>query len=188
MEDFDGNLYPTVKIGDQWWIAENLRVSTNQQGDQIARYCYQDDEANCLEFGGLYNWDTAMDGGHQEGAQGLCPDGWHIPSDADWMTLFETLGGVEVAAGLMKTTGTEVWAAPNTGASNLSGFNGLPAGGGFSGAPYEGFGYGVHYWSSTENGDKAGLPTLHFEGAEVLLLNESKELLISVRCVMDLQE
>ncbi|MBN2044812.1 MAG: hypothetical protein JW757_07320 [Anaerolineales bacterium] len=174
-----------MKIGNQWWMSENLRVATNRSGEQIARRCYQNDEANCEVYGGLYTWDIAMDGTNQEGAQGLCPDGWHIPTDAEWIVLFDYLGGVEVASGHLKTTGTEIWVEPNACATNISGFNALPAGGGFPDGGYEGLGFGVHMWSSTENGDKAGMPTVHFEGADVWLLNESKELAITVRCVMD---
>ncbi len=186
--DFDGHTYQTVKIGGQWWMAESLRVTTNSQGDAITRYCYENDEANCEAYGGLYTWDAAMDGSSTEGAQGLCPDGWHIPSDADWAVLFDYLGGIEIAGGKMKTTGAE-WQPPNEGATNQSGFNGLPAGGYIIHLDlFEGFGYGVHFWSSTGNGDKAGLPTINFEDATVMLLNESKQISASVRCVGDAGE
>ncbi len=186
VNDIDGNIYALVKIGDQWWMAESLNVTRNPSGETITGVCYDQDESNCEIYGRLYTWDMAMNGSAEEGAQGICPDGWHIPSDAEWMVLFEYLGGESVAGGAMKTMGTAHWHAPNTGATNASGFNGLPAGS-YNGQRdlFEGLGIGVHFWSSTENGSNAGLPTLHSEFASVLLLNETKTISGSIRCVMD---
>jgi len=98
---YEGKLYPTVKIGNQCWFAENLNIGTridhkdeNEepqfQGtscDNIEKYCYDDDDDNCEIYGGLYQWDQAMCGETEERAQGICPDGWHIPSHDDWTTL-----------------------------------------------------------------------------------------------------
>ncbi|MFC1936430.1 FISUMP domain-containing protein [Chloroflexota bacterium] len=184
--DIDGNLYRTVLIGDQWWMAESLRVAHSPSGEEITGYCYENDEENCRVYGRLYSWEVAMDGQTIEGSQGICPTGWHLPSEADWLELLNFLGGEEVAGGMMKTTGTHHWRAPNEAATNSSGFSGLPAGGYTPQVDqFEGLGIGVHFWSSTEQGTKAGLPTLHYSHASVLLLVETKELFISVRCVMD---
>lgn len=82
--DSDNNSYKTVKIGYQCWMKENLKVSKNPKGKVITRYCYDNDPKNCNTGGGLYDWDTAMNNSGTEGAQGICPDGWHIPKDAEW--------------------------------------------------------------------------------------------------------
>ena len=92
--DIDGNEYYTVIIGDQEWMAENLRVTRDADGNDINRYCYDDDEANCELYGGLYTWHTVMNGesssnNNPSGVQGICPTGWHVPSDAEWDELIE---------------------------------------------------------------------------------------------------
>jgi len=81
VHDIDGNVYKTVKIGNQWWMAENLRVTRNPQGKPIKGYYYMDDPLTYGKYGLLYTWNTAMDGSFKENAQGIAPDGWHIPSD-----------------------------------------------------------------------------------------------------------
>ena len=87
VKDVDGNIYNTVKIGEQCWMKENLKVTKNPQGEKITRYCYDDDESICETDGGLYDWNTAMDGSTDEGAQGICPVGWHVPKDEEWFEL-----------------------------------------------------------------------------------------------------
>ena len=92
--DIDGNEYVTVIIGDQEWMAENLRVTRDANGNDITRYCYEDDETNCELYGGLYTWTTATNGesssdSNPSGVQGICPDGWHVPSDAEWTELVD---------------------------------------------------------------------------------------------------
>ncbi|MFC2134599.1 FISUMP domain-containing protein [Bacteroidota bacterium] len=135
-------------------------------------------------YGRLYSWHTAMSSSTEEGTQGIAPDGWHIPSDSDWNILFNYLGGVDLAGGAMKETGTEHWISPNTGATNSSGFNGLPGGGGLGGG-FDGLGIGGHFISSSGSGLNTTIPTLHANYRSVLLLNKSKELLNSLRCVRD---
>jgi len=91
----DGQVYSTVQIGDQCWMVENLNVGTMISGgsDQgtdcvnIEKYCYNNDPDNCDVYGGLYQWNQAMCGETIEGTQGICPDGWHIPTDDEWATL-----------------------------------------------------------------------------------------------------
>ena len=87
VKDIDGNGYNTVSIGSQCWLKENLKVTKNPSGTGITRYCYDNDTNICNTDGGLYEWDTAMDSSNQEGAQGICPNGWHIPSDSDFYIL-----------------------------------------------------------------------------------------------------
>jgi uncharacterized protein (TIGR02145 family) len=158
--DIDGNNYPVVKIGNQIWMKENLRVSRYRNGDIIpvtenygtrtgARRWYDNDSVSYeIPFGNLYNWYAVYDN------RGLCPFGWHIPSDADWTTLEIYLGGSSIAGGKMKSVGTTNWNSPNTGATNESGFSALS--GGFSGVdiynPFRGKGVVGAFWSSQDIG------------------------------------
>ena len=134
--DADGNTYRTIKIGNQWWMAENLRTTRYRNGDPIptvtdnftwghlltgACCSYDNDSSMVFTYGRLYNWHAVSDG------RGLAPLGWHVPSDADWGTLVEYLGGSAVAGGKMKEAGTAHWLSPNTGATNESAFSGCRA-------------------------------------------------------------
>jgi uncharacterized protein (TIGR02145 family) len=181
--DIDGNVYKTIKIGDQWWMAENLRVTKNPEGNPIKSYIYKNIEENEKIFGRLYSWDVAMNGSREEGVQGIAPDGWHIPNDSDWEKLFSFLGGVSVAGGKMKEDGVTHWDSPNEGATNSSDFTGLSAGG-YSMGMFEGLRVGTHFWSSTEKGsDNTIVPSLHAESSEVLLFDVKKTFHHSIRCV-----
>jgi uncharacterized protein (TIGR02145 family) len=143
--DIDGNQYNVVKIGNQVWTKENLNVSKYRNGDVIPQvtdpaqwanlttgaWCYyNNDPANGAIYGKLYNWYAVND------PRGLAPEGWHVPSDAEWNTLIDYIdpsanGGwtiPNIAGGKMKLTGTTRWLNPNTGATNESGFSGLPGG------------------------------------------------------------
>jgi uncharacterized protein (TIGR02145 family) len=136
IEDQDGNIYKTVKIGNQEWIAGNLNVSTFRNGYAIPEaktdeewislgnqgkpaWCYyQNNPENGKKFGKLYNWHAVNDPG------GLCPAGWHVPTDDDWAELVGFLGGRDLAGGKLKDT--TFWLNPNTGATNETGFSALP--------------------------------------------------------------
>ena len=135
LNDIDGNEYVTVKIGDQWWMAENLKVSRYRNGDEIPNITedtewsemesgawafYNNDPEVNDEFGKLYNWYAAND------ERDICPEGWMVPGESDWEKLINHLGGRDKAGGAMKDT--TLWLSPNEGASNESGFTGLPAG------------------------------------------------------------
>ncbi len=126
--------------------------SQNQSGGTpIEKYCYNDDPVNCSEYGGLYQWDEMMLGSTTPGIQGICPDGWHIPTDEEWTILTNFLGGETIAGGKMKEAGYAHWNPPNTGATNSSGFTALPGGfrgytGGFGNINNSGY-----FWSSSEN-------------------------------------
>jgi uncharacterized protein (TIGR02145 family) len=153
----DGKSYPTVLIGTQCWMAQNLDIGTRINGSQeqtangiIEKYCYDDLESNCNVYGGLYQWHEAMQYMRTESIQGICPDGWHFPSDAEWSVLTTFLGGESVAGGKMKETGTMHWCSPNTGATNTSCFTALP--GGVGGDGDYGIPCGVaFFWSSSES-------------------------------------
>ncbi len=150
VSDYNGNNYWTVKIGDQVWMAQNLKTTRYADGSDIPLveggtawdalvapdkgYCWYENMTSHRDtYGGLYNWAAAMNGAagsdaNPSGIQGACPDGWHLPSDAEWTVLSDYLGGGGVAGGKMKEAGTVLWDSPNTGATNESGFSALPAG------------------------------------------------------------
>ncbi|MCD4680222.1 MAG: hypothetical protein K8S00_07525, partial [Bacteroidales bacterium] len=123
----DGQAYNTVQIGDQCWMAENLNIgerissSMNQTNNGvIEKYCINN-PGNCDEYGGFYQWNEMMEYSTIAGSQGICPNGWHVPTYDEWTILYSYLGGYEVAGGKMKESGTLHWLPPNTGATNESG-------------------------------------------------------------------
>ncbi|MBU6331934.1 MAG: hypothetical protein KGQ80_05920, partial [Bacteroidetes bacterium] len=141
VSDVDNNTYATVQIGTQCWTQSNLKVTKYRNGDIIptglsnaqwgsttsgAYAIFNNDPVNDALYGKLYNWYAVTD------SRGLCPTGWHVPTDGEWTTLTTFLGGESVAGGAMKSTATQPtpggWNAPNTGATNSSGFTGLPGG------------------------------------------------------------
>ena len=195
----DGKIYTTVLIVTQCWMAQNLNVgvrinSTINQTNNgiIEKYCYANLESNCHLYGGLYQWDEVMQYVTNEGTQGICPAGWHIPTNTEWTTLTNYLGIESIAGGKIKATGTiqagtGLWNEPNTGATNSSGFTALP--GGFRGDG-GGFGYAglsTDFWSSTEyyQQEEAILRLLYFDNSTVLLVTSYKHTGYSVRCIKD---
>jgi uncharacterized protein (TIGR02145 family) len=191
--DIDGNTYTSIIINGQEWMQQNLAVTKYRNGDPIptglsnttwenatsgAYAIYNNDAANNTLYGKLYNWYAVND------SRGLCPTGWHVPSDAEWTTLETNLGGSSVAGGKMKaTTG---WYSPNTGASNESGFTGLGGGIRFiNGTYYNIYDYGG-WWSSTEN--DSNIPwyrNLQSYSSDVYRGNFPVQNGFSVRCVRD---
>ena len=133
VSDYDGNVYRTITIGNQTWMAENLRSTHYSDGTPLENFCYNNDTACAAQYGRLYRWAAAMR--HAESSnsnpsrvQGASPTGWHVPGDAEWQELIDALGGSAAAGGKLKTTDTLAWLSPNTGATNESRFNALPAG------------------------------------------------------------
>jgi uncharacterized protein (TIGR02145 family) len=131
--DYDNNNYTIVQIGTQIWMAENLKSIHYFDGTSINYYDYDHDPNNSLIYGRLYAWSSAMNGAassnsNPSNVQGVCPDGWHLPSKAEWQQLGTYLGGLTIAGGKMKETGILHWVAPNAGATNEIGFTALPAG------------------------------------------------------------
>ncbi len=96
--DIDGNVYETVQIGEQVWMAENLKVTNYRNGDEIptGAYVYENDPSNAETYGNLYNWYAVDDG------RGVCPEDWHVPTDDEYTALSDYLGGTSVAGGKMK--------------------------------------------------------------------------------------
>lgn len=195
--DFDGNIYETIVIGTQEWMAENLKVTHYRNGEPIpivtddtqwsglktGAYCWfnNNEAANKNIYGALYNYFTVVD------SRNLCPTGWHIPSDAEWTILTTYLGGEAVAGGKMKETGTIHWSSPNTGATNESGFTALPGGirGGGGAFDYPG-GDGGFWWSSTEDGtNDAWYRYLLYDYGYVYRGRNDEGAGFSVRCVKD---
>jgi uncharacterized protein (TIGR02145 family) len=191
--DIDGNTYTSIIINGQEWMQQNLAVTKYRNGDPIptglsdfnwetttsgAYAIYNNDAANNTLYGQLYNWYAVND------SRGLCPTGWHVPSDAEWTTLETNLGGSSVAGGKMKaTTG---WNSPNTDANNESGFTGLPGGCRNEGGPYYFVGSYGFWWSSSElDSDLAWLRKLNYSGSVVYRLGNNRLFGFSVRCVRD---
>jgi len=157
--DIDGNVYKTVKIGDQWWMAENLRTTKYNDGISIPNvtnvtswaalttgaYCWYDNDISYKNpYGALYNW-------YAVNTRKLAPIGWHVASDAEWTTLTDYLGGESVAGGKLKESGYIHWLSPNIGATNESGFSALPAGRRSNQGSFVDIGSSGKWWSSTES-------------------------------------
>jgi uncharacterized protein (TIGR02145 family) len=195
---------PNVTIGTQVWSSTNLDVTTYRDGTPIPQvtdptawanlttgaWCYyNNDPANGTIYGKLYNW-YAVAGIHDTDPSTpnkiLAPQGWHVPSDAEWTTLTDFLGGEQVAGGKMKSTGTSLWLSPNTAATNESGFTGLPAGCRFGDGSFNTIGnYGV-WWSSSENlTTNAWGRFLYYDDGYAGRNNSGKYYGFSVRCLRD---
>ncbi len=205
--DFDGNVYQTVTIGNQVWMAENLKVTHYRNGDAIpfvtfaptwaalttGAYCdYYNDANNAITYGKLYNWFAVND------SRSIAPTGWHVPSDAEWMELEMSLGlslAEAVATGTrgtdeggkMKETGTTHWTSPNTGATNGSGFSALPGGYRYYDGYYSDKNLRGFFWSITEFAyDRAWYRYLGYDQSGVSRASSGLKVYgFSVRCVKD---
>jgi uncharacterized protein (TIGR02145 family) len=155
--DIDGNIYNTVTIGTQTWMVENLKTTKYRNGEAIPNvtddaswesltsggYCWYNNDAATYKaaFGALYNWYAVAD------SRNVAPTGWHVPTDGEWTTLTNYLGGTSVAGGKLKEDGPSHWLAPNTGATNSTGFTALP-GGCRGGGIFTAVGDYGYWWSS----------------------------------------
>lgn len=130
--DIDGNTYKTIKIGHQIWMAENLKTTHYADGGSVEYFTYDNKESNVDLYGRLYSsFAVSKEVGRINNnvqIQSIAPDGWHIPSKAEWEELANYLGGLEIAGGKLKSNNSELWNKPNLKASNESKFNALPAG------------------------------------------------------------
>ena len=189
----NGQVYNTVQIGGQCWMAENLNIGTmiNSSIDptnngEIEKYCYDDDPSNCVEYGGLYKWDEMMEYSTMEASQGICPMGWYIPKDEDLATLSEFLGGDFVAGGKMKESGTVHWNPPNTGATNSSGFTSLPGGHIISSGYFYYLSESCRFWSSSETSSTYALyGNLVYDHTNFYQASYNKTHGYSVRCIRE---
>jgi uncharacterized protein (TIGR02145 family) len=204
MDERDGKTYLTVQIGEQCWMAENLNVGTMTPGasDQadngvIEKYCYGDDPGNCDLYGGIYQWNEMMQYTTIESTRGVCPDGWHLPSDFEWKLLEMALGMSQESAdstgwrgtnegGKLKAAGTAYWDAPNAGATNESLFTALPAGGRNSSGNFEALGYYADFWTSTLIIDQQSwYRYLDADESRIYRVDGFQPYGTSVRCVKD---
>ncbi len=212
--NYAGESYPTVQIGTQCWFQKNLNVGTMIQGanDQtnnstLEKYCINNDTANCSIYGGLYQWAEAVQ--YQNGAsnttnpspafsgnvKGLCPTGWHLPSDAEYCTLTMFLdatvncgtfgwSGTDVGGKMKSTSG--LWNFPNIGATNSSGFSALPGGWRDTDGVVYSIGTYPFFWSSSESSSTNAVRRgLDFDGSNIYRGDRNKNLGYSVRCLKD---
>jgi uncharacterized protein (TIGR02145 family) len=187
----DGKVYPTVMIGSQCWMAQNLNIgvilstydeSTNNS--VIEKYCWGNASGNCDIYGGLYSWDEAMQYSETEGVQGICPSGWHIPTDAEWDILANAVGGQYVAGGAMKEAGLSHWIDPNYGATNSSGFTGLPGGYRTDYAYCYNLGTFAQIWSSSKAGTSEALyRSLSYSNTQLYRSSYNYKDGFSIRCL-----
>ncbi|MCX6267928.1 MAG: T9SS type A sorting domain-containing protein [Bacteroidetes bacterium] len=131
--DYDNNHYTIVHIGTQTWTEENLKSTHYPDGTTADYFDYDHDPNNSLIYGRLYAWSSAMNGAassntNPSNVQGICPNGWHLPSKSEWQQLAGSFGGSDIAGGKLKETGNAHWISPNTGATDEVGFTALPAG------------------------------------------------------------
>lgn len=191
--DANGNSYNSVKLGAQIWMAENLKTTKFKDGSTIPlatsitiwdalstpAYCwFNNNEATFKNmYGALYNWYTVDTGN-------LCPAGWHVPNDTEWSTLVTFLGGDGIAGGKLKEVGTTHWFSPNTGATNESGFNALPAGSCFDGK-FAGIGDYGFWWNSTTIPGNNTARSIYYSAELVHKAAYSKNYGFSVRCLKD---
>lgn len=196
--DFQGNVYPTVEIGNQCWMAANLKTGTmipgivlSSDNDVIEKYCQDNDLVNCDVYGALYSWNEVMQYSTTPGIQGICPSNWHVPTDGDWAILNDFLGGTFASGGPLKATGTleggtGLWWSPNTGATNASGFSALPGGFHELTGLFAQLGQTAKFWTSTESSlapDKAWARYLGYSYEYLGWYYDSKVYGFSVRCI-----
>jgi len=199
IKDADSNDYTSVTIGTQVWMVENLKTTKYNNGDLIGtttpvtldisgeaapkyQWAYDGNESNVDTYGRLYTFYAITD------IRGVCPNGWHVPSDAEWTTLTTFLGGESVAGGKLKETGTDHWRTPNSDATNETGFTALPGGLRYASGPYvfnDSFGL---WWSSTEYSEAyAYYRIVNYDGGDVTrdssIYGHEKQAGFSVRCL-----
>ncbi len=184
---YAGKTYNTVQIGTQCWLKENLDVGSMINGNQnpsnnstIEKYCYNNDVNNCSTYGGLYQWNEAMAYSTTPGTKGICPDGWHIPTLAE----FQTLGtAVSNNGNALKAVGQGTGSGAGT---NVSGFSALLAGYRNNNSNFNNLGNNTDFWSSTENNtNNAYNMNLNNNDSNINFNNNNKENGFSVRCLKD---
>jgi uncharacterized protein (TIGR02145 family) len=206
VDNRDGQVYKTVKIGCQWWMAENLNYRYLQPTEELdsSSFCYNDSMDYCAKYGRLYTWSAAMDSaglfsnsGKGCGnntfcnldsvvVQGVCPEGWHIPVDVEFDILAFAVGKYFPNGGKVLKSASD-W-GDNGNGSDAFGFSALPAGFVFNGERYDNMFYTARFWSTTEccspmNSAGASLQMDHNDYAR--LMNSDKFFSFSVRCVKD---
>jgi uncharacterized protein (TIGR02145 family) len=204
--EYEGQVYSTIQVLSQCWLKENLNVGemipgTMEQSNNgtIEKYCYNNEPDSCSKYGGLYQWDEMMQYTTQQGIQGICPPGWHLPTDEDWKVLEGAVDsqygigdpewdisydyrGFDAGTNLKTTSG---WYENGNG-TDLFGFSGLPGGFRFSSGYFYDVGYLGYWWASSEGGGYfAWYRYLYFLSPEVYRSSSYKEYGFSVRCLRD---
>jgi len=204
--DIDGNVYKTITIGDQIWMAENLKTTKYNNGTDIPlvtdsaawsdlsepgySWYNNNEETYKKQYGALYNW-------HAVNTGKLCPTGWHVPSDAEWKELEIQLGmslsnadstgwrGTD-EGGKLKEAGYLNWTSPNIGATNESKFSALPGGNRNSDGTFGRISTSGYWWSATENNDnRIWYRRMYYNNSNVARNLNDKQLGFSVRCIKD---
>ena len=167
----DGQVYPTVKIGQQCWMQRNMNFN------MPTSWCYENKTENCDTYGRLFDWETA---------KAACPAGWHLPSEEEWSTLDEYLGGIAIAGGKMKETGTAHWKSSNTSATNSSSFTALPGGSRSRNGSVYGLTNNAYFWSSSQSGPyTAWNRSLYYSSEGINKGSNGKTYGYSCRCLQD---
>lgn len=193
--DIDGNVYETARIGNQVWMAENLRTTRLNDGTEIklitknqewnktsdpALSWYNNDSSLFkVPYGALYNGYTATN-------EKICPSGWHVPDNLEWKQLVEFLGDTAIAGGKLKVAGLSQWHSPNKGADNSSSFSALPAGIRYFEGTFSSLSYFTAFWSSTSK-DTYFLVhmSLSYLDSKAVISSRNKNYGFSIRCVRD---
>lgn len=196
VSDIDGNEYTTITIGAQVWMGQNLKATHYNDGKLIPlvtdnttwanltspAYCWYINDISYKDpYGALYNW-------YAVNTEKLCPTGWHVPTNDEWIELSDYLGGSIVSGGKLKETGTIHWDSPNEGATNETGFTALACGernddGAFSSISY--FNYSAQWWQSTNYGDSPNYYALSSANSQFWGHSWYAKLGLSVRCIND---
>ena len=171
VDDRDGQVYRTVKIGDQWWMAENLNYETD------VNYCYNDDTTNCTKYGRFYAWWTALT---------ACPNGWHLPDTAEWNKLFTAVGDSSIVGLKLKSSSGWVEYEGKIGnGTDDFGFSAIPTGYRYSNGDYYGEGSSAYFQCSTNANYNAYYMSVYSGLSEAILFTDRKAISYSIRCVKD---
>jgi uncharacterized protein (TIGR02145 family) len=193
----DGQIYSTVQIGTQCWMGQNLNIGTLITGSSnqtnngtVEKYCYDNSLANCDVYGGLYQWDEMMQYVTTAGVKGICSNGWHLPTDAEFCTLTQFIdptvncgvtgwGGTDVGTKMKSTAG---WYGGGNG-TNASGFTAFPGGFRSTSGGFNELTYNASFWSSSESGTNAWIRYLSYLNATIYRDAKYKYYGLSVRCI-----
>jgi uncharacterized protein (TIGR02145 family) len=184
----DGQVYQTICVGTQEWMAQNLNYAAPGSD------CYESDASNCTTYGRFYDWKTLMQGAaasnaNPSGVQGVCPKGWHVPSVEEWSQLIIAFGGNQVAGGALKDT--ILWKASAKPGTNSSGFSILPAGAGIltNSNPWGGIGIEATFGTSSSDPTNTTTPYyweyIPYDDVKIETSHATPDLATSCRCVKD---
>jgi uncharacterized protein (TIGR02145 family) len=198
IKDYDNNVYTTVKIDNQVWMNENLKTTSYMNGDPIGtttpataditgesepkyQWAYDGNESNAAVYGRLYTGYAVTD------SRGICPTGWHVPSNTELTTLINSLGGNDIAGGNLKESGTLHWDSPNNEATNISCFSALPGGGRYGSGNFSDIALGQYgwWWTSTTDNTTQISWILRYDNGNAGIMNSIKNEGFSVRCIKD---